>query len=120
MVGQHLIQLLLQPLPDHGRMAAKVQTGRRFLRQMQSAGVQPLRSVLQSQIEYLDFPGVKAKEGIAAAYCQTELQRQPAFAHFGRTAQEVQAGCQQPFHQPGDWFHRVGVEFLEGISFEFV
>ena len=109
MVGQYLIQLLLQPLPDHGCMAAKMQPGRCFLRQMQSAGVQPLRSVLQGQIEYLTFPGVKAKERVAAAYCQAELQRQPAFPHFGRPAQEVQPGCQQPFHQPGDGFHGVGV-----------
>ena len=119
-LGQHLIQLLLQPLPDHGRMAAKVQTGGRFLGQTQCAGVQPPRPVLQCQIEYLTFPGTEPEKGFSPADRQAELQRQPAFSHFGRAAQEVQAGCQQSFRQPGDGFHRVGVEFLEGIGFEFV
>ena len=118
--GQHLIQLLLQPLPDHGSMAAEVQPGGCFLSQVQCTGVQSPRPVLQGQIEDLTFPGTEPEKWRSPADRQTKLQRQPAFAYLGRASQKVQPGCQQIFHHPRDGVDRLFVEFLERIGIEFI
>ena len=118
--GQHLIQLLLQPLPDHGRMAAEVQTGGSLFSHTQCADMQPPRAVLQRDVKNFVPLGLEPQKGLSTADGQTELQCQPAFSHFWRTTQEIQPGCQQIFHHPRDGVDRLFVEFLERIGIEFI
>lgn len=102
------------------RVAAKVQTGGSFLGQSQCADMQPPRAVLQRDVKNFVSLGLEPQKGLSTADGQAELQCQPAFSHFWRTAQKVQAWCQQIFHHPRDGFDRLFVEFLERISIEFI
>ena len=62
------LDLLFQPLPDGRSPVAEMQARRRGVGQPQSPAVQPLRAVLQRQVEYLSLRSFPPQKALSVAH----------------------------------------------------
>ena len=91
MLGQKLLDLLLQPVLERVGHDRKVQRRRRIFRQVKEPRLDALERIFEAEIQDFALCCCKIPERLPLRNAQAEPQSQPRLADFRRTREDVQA-----------------------------